>query len=101
MRALLICVRFFTALILLLGITALPQQAFAGKAAVPTQQQWERTQRRALFLRGQYDKLLQQARRQRALILAWQRKTRLAQERQRRLYASKQRKRHIVVAASR
>ncbi|MGO9567932.1 MAG: hypothetical protein ACLP5H_10360 [Desulfomonilaceae bacterium] len=89
------------ALMLLLGVVPLPQMVFGGNSTVITEQQWERTQQKQQLIRERFEKLLQQARDQRGLIMAWHRKARLQQVKQKSQFASKLGKQPVAVAASR
>jgi hypothetical protein len=89
------------ALMLLLGVVPLPQNVFAGNSTVITEQQWERVQQKQQLIRERFDKLLQQARAQRELMMAWHKKARLHQAKQKSQSASKQGTAQVVVAVSR
>ena len=89
------------ALMLLLGVGPLPQMVFAGNSTEITEQQWERMQRKQQLSQERFDKLLQQARAQRELMMAWHKKTRLQQVKQNSLSASKRGTARVAVAVSR
>ena len=89
------------ALMALLGPNLCPQIVFAGNSTVITEEQWERVQRKQQLIRERFDKLLQQARAQRELMMAWHKKARLQQAKQKSQSASKKGKAQIAVAVSR
>lgn len=101
MRPILMNIWLVAAFMLLHGVVPLPQMVFAGNSTVITEQQWERIQQKQELLRERFEKLLQQSRVQRELIMAWQRKARLQQEKQGNQVASKKGKQNVAVAASR
>ncbi len=90
-----------TALMLLLGVVPLPQIVFAGNSTVIPEQQWERVQQKQQLIRERFDKLLQQARAQRELMMAWHKKARLQQAKQKSQSASKRGTTQVAVAVSR
>jgi hypothetical protein len=101
MRPILTRASVVAALILLLGGVPLPETVLAGNPPEITAQQWERTQQKQQLIRERFDKLLQQARAQQRLIMAWQKKARLQQAQQKSQFASKRDRQNIAVAASR
>ncbi len=101
MRPILMNAWLVAALMALLGVVPLHETVLAGNSIGTTEQQWERIQQRQQLLRERFDKLLQQARVQRELIMAWHRKARLQQEKQGNQVASKKGKQNVAVATSR
>jgi len=89
------------ALMLLLSVVPLQKIVFAGNSTVITEQQWEPVQQKQQLILERFDKLLEQARVQRELMMAWHKKTRLQQVKQNSLSASKRGKAQVAVAASR
>lgn len=89
------------ALMLLLGVVPLPQMVFGGNSTVITEHQWERVQQKQQLIRERFDKLLQQARAQRELMMAWHKKVRLQQAIQKSQSASKRGTAQVVVVVSR
>jgi hypothetical protein len=88
-------------LMLLLSDVPLPQIGLAGTSTAFTEQQWEPVQKKQQLIRERFDRLLEQARSQRELMMAWHKKTRLQQVKQNSLSASKRGKAQVAVAASR
>jgi hypothetical protein len=101
MRPILMKLWLVAALMILLGVVPLPQTVFGGNSIVIAEQQSERGQQKQQFIRGRFEKILQQAHVQHDLIMAWQRKARLQQAKQRSQTASKRGKQPVTMAASR
>jgi hypothetical protein len=89
------------ALMILLGVAPLPQMVFAGNSTVITEQQWERVQRKQQLIRERFDKIMQQARVQHALMMAWHKRARLQQAKQKSQSASNRGKGQVTVTVSR
>jgi hypothetical protein len=85
------------ALMLLLGVVPIPQIVFAGNSTVITEQQWEQQQ----LIRERFEKLLQQARVERQLMMAWHKRARLQQAKQKGESVSKRGTGQVAVAVSR
>jgi hypothetical protein len=100
MRPVLINTALITALMVSLSVVSLPQTVWAGDQPIVTAQQWERAQRKQLLMNERFDKLLQKARAQQRLIMAWQKKAQLRQAKQKSQVALQQPKRNIAMAAS-
>jgi hypothetical protein len=101
MRPILTKTALFAALMVTLSVASLPQIVWAGNPLIMTEQQWEQTQRKQLLMRERFDKLLQQARAQQRLIMAWQKKARMQQAKHASQLASKRPKQNVAMAESR
>jgi hypothetical protein len=101
MRPVLIKTALVAALMVSLSAVSLPQTTWAGNPPIVTAQQWERAQRKQLLIRERFDKLLQKARAQQRIIMAWQKKAQLRQAKHKSQVASQAPKRNIAMAASR
>lgn len=101
MRPILMNMWLVAALLAVLGVVPLPGTVLAGNSTVTTEQQWDRIQHRQQLVQERFGKLLQKARVQRAVIMAWQKNAQLQQAKQRRQSASKAGKQQIAEATPR
>ncbi len=101
MRPIMINAWIIATAMLFSGVVLMPQKVFAGNSTVITEQQWGRMQRKQQLSQERFERLLQQERAQRELMMAWHKKARLQQAKQKSRSASKRERKDVVVAASR